>query len=53
MVHQEDGWHEAKCVTCYWDEPDGRRQARYTVRFAEAAAFVGFVWALAGRCGLE
>jgi hypothetical protein len=53
MVHQEDGWHEAKCVTCYWEEPDGRRRARYTVRFAGAAAFVGFVWALACRCGLE
>jgi hypothetical protein len=53
MVHQEHGWHEAKCVTCYWDEADGRRQVRYTVRFAEAVAFVGFVWALACRCGLE
>jgi hypothetical protein len=53
LVHQEDGWHEAKCVTCYWDEPDGRRPARYTVRFAGASAFVGFVWALACRCGLE
>jgi hypothetical protein len=53
MVHQDDGWHEAKCVTCYWDEPDGKRQARYTVRFVEAAQFVAFVWALACRCGLE
>ena len=53
MVRQQDAWHEAKCVTCYWDEPDGTRQARYTVRFAEAAQFVAFVWALACRCGLE
>lgn len=53
MVHQDDGWHEAKCVTCYWDAPDGTRQARYTVRFAEATSFVAFVWALACRCGLE
>ena len=53
MVHQQDGWHEAKCVTCYWDEPDGTQQARYAVRFADAPAFVGFVWALACRCGLE
>ena len=53
MVHQQDGWHEAKCVTCYWDAPEGTRQARYTVRFAEVTAFVAFVWALACRCGLE
>jgi hypothetical protein len=53
MVHQEDRWREAKCVTCYWDAADGRRQVRYAVRFAEAVAFVGFVWALACRCGLE
>jgi hypothetical protein len=53
MVHQDDGWHEAKCVTCYWDKPDGTRPARYAVRFAEAAGFAAFVWALACRCGLE
>ena len=53
MVHREDGWREAKCVTCYWDEPEGTRQARYAVRFEEAATFVSFVWALACRCGLE
>lgn len=53
MVHREDGWREAKCVTCYWDEPDGTRQARYGVRFEDARQFVGFVWALACRCGLE
>lgn len=53
MLHRQDGWREAKCVTCYWDEPDGTRRARYGVRFAEAASFVSFVWALACRCGLE
>lgn len=53
MVHQQDGWHEARCVTCYWDEPDGRREKRHAVRFCSAAAFVPFVWALACRCGLE
>lgn len=52
-VHQQDGWHEAQCVTCYWNEPDGTRQARYGVRFADAATFVAFVWALVCRCGLE
>ncbi len=53
QVHQADGWHEAKCVTCYWDEPGGQRQTRHAVRFEGAAGFVAFVWALACRCGLE
>jgi hypothetical protein len=53
QVHQDDGWHEAKCVTCYWDEAAGKRHTRYAVRFEGAAAFVAFVWGLACRCGLE
>lgn len=53
MVHEEDGWHEAKTVTCYWDDPDGLRQARYTVRFESAVLFAAYVWALACRCGLQ
>lgn len=53
QVHQDDGWHEAKCVTCYWDAADGKRETRYAVRFEGAATFVGFVWALACRAGLE
>lgn len=53
QVHQDDGWHEAKCVTCYGDDPAGKRQTRPAVRFEGAAAFVAFVWALACRCGLE
>jgi Uncharacterised protein family (UPF0236) len=53
QVHQEDGWHEAKCVACYWDAAAGKRETRYAVRFENAAEFVGFVWSLACRCGLE
>lgn len=56
MVHR-DQWNEAKCVTCYWEEPDGkggvRRQARYAVRFESAGEFKAFVWSLAVQCGLE
>lgn len=56
MVHR-DQWNEAKCVTCYWDEPDGKggvtRQARYAVRFESAEQFKAFVGSLACRCGLE
>jgi hypothetical protein len=56
MVHRSQ-WNEAKCVTCYWDEPDGKggmlRQARYAVRFESADQFKAFVWSLAMRCGLE
>lgn len=53
MVHRDGGWHEAKCVTCYWDDADDKRHARYAVRFEDVASFVGHVWALACRCGLE
>ena len=52
MVHQEDGWHEAKTVVCYWDDGEEKREARYGVRFEKASEFVGFVWSLACRCGL-
>jgi len=54
QVHQDDGWHEAKCVTCYWDDPAGKS--------AHAACGAGLkarrrlcrssgLWAC--RCGLE
>jgi hypothetical protein len=56
MVHREQ-WNEAKCVTCYWEEPDGkggrRRQAQYAVRFESAEQFKAFVWSLSVQCGLE
>ncbi|TWT40537.1 hypothetical protein RAS1_42490 [Phycisphaerae bacterium RAS1] len=40
-------------MACYSDPPAGPRATRYAVRFESAAEFVGFVWALACRCGLE
>jgi len=56
MVHREQ-WNEAKCVTCYWEQADGkdqmRREARYAVRFESAEQFKAFVWSLAVQCGLE
>jgi Uncharacterised protein family (UPF0236) len=56
MVHREQ-WNEAKCVTCYWEEPDVRgglvRRSRYAVRFESAEQFKAFAWSLAMRCGLE
>lgn len=56
MVHRGQ-WNEAKCVTCYWEEADGRgktiRRARYAVRFESAEQFKAFVWSLACCCGLE
>jgi hypothetical protein len=58
MVHRAQ-WNEAKCVTCYWEEPDGKggdgvvRRSRYAVRFESAEQFKSFVWSLAMRCGLE
>jgi hypothetical protein len=58
MVHRGRGrWNEAKCVTCYWAEPDGaggsQRHARYAVRFESAEQFRAFAWSLAVQCGLE
>lgn len=52
MVHENDGYHEAKTATCYWETPDGKREARYVVRFTSAATFAAFVWVLACRCGM-
>lgn len=59
MVHETDGYHEAKTATCYWETADGKREARYVVRFASAATpsrlrarFAAFVWVLACRCGM-
>jgi len=42
-VHENDGYHEAKTATCYWETADGRREARYVVRFASAATFAALV----------
>jgi len=53
MVHRQDGWREARTAVCYWEDSQGRRQARYVVRFTEAAEFADYVWALACRCGLK
>jgi hypothetical protein len=53
MAPRDGEWHEAKTVTCYWDEPDGSRGARHAVRLEDAGHFVPFVWSLACRCGLE
>lgn len=53
MVHENDGYHEAKTATCYWETAEGKREARYTVRFASAATFAAYVWVLACRCGLK
>jgi hypothetical protein len=52
MVHQEDGWHEAKTAVCYAENGDPQ-PPRYVVRFEEAAAFADFVWGLACRSGLK
>jgi hypothetical protein len=52
MVGHRDGFHEAKTAVCYWEEPDGRRVAKYAVRFESAEMFASFAWALACRCGL-
>jgi hypothetical protein len=52
-VHLQDGWREIKCVTCYWEDEAGNRQARYQARLETVGEFRAFVWALACQCGLE
>jgi len=55
QVHQDDGWHEARCGACYGDGSGGPSPIRYAVRFEKAAEFVPFVCpgAPGCRCGLE
>jgi len=53
MVHENDGYHEAKTAVCYWKDRDGKRQSQYSVRFETAAVFAAFVWSLACRCGMK
>lgn len=53
MVHFQDGWHDVKCAVCWWEDERGRRHKQCVVRKATAEEFRAFVWALAGKCGLE
>jgi len=53
IVHLDGGWHEVKCVCCYWEDQRGKRQSRRMVRLESAEQFAAFVWSLACQCGLD
>jgi hypothetical protein len=53
FIHLQDGWHDVKCVTCWWIDGQGKVHHRGMTRRADAEEFKAFVWALACQCGLE
>jgi hypothetical protein len=53
FIHLEDGWHDVKCVACWWEDAKGKLHKNGVVRRATAEEFKAFVWALACQCGLE
>lgn len=53
FIHLQDGWHDVKCVTCWWEDARGKVHRQGMTRRADAEQFKAFVWALACQCGLE
>ena len=51
-VRLEEGFKEAKVVTCYGETSPGRPFRRHRVRFEPAEPFSAYAWSLACRCGL-
>lgn len=51
-VRLEEGFKEAKVVTCYGETSPGRPFQRHRVRFESAEPFAAYAWSLACRCGL-
>jgi len=51
-VRLEEGFKEAKVVTCYGETSPGRPFRRHRVRFESAEPFAAYAWSLACRCGL-
>ena len=52
MVRLEEGFKEAKVVTCYGETSPGRPFQRHRVRFESAEPFAAYAWSLACRCGM-
>jgi hypothetical protein len=52
MVRLQEGFKEAKVVTCYGEVSPGRPFQRHRVRFESAEPFAAYAWSLACRCGL-
>jgi hypothetical protein len=52
-VHEQDGWHEAKLGSIYWQDEHGRRQCRYVGIFENSEQFGWLLWYAACVCGLR
>lgn len=52
-VRLEEGFKEAKVVTCYGETSPGRPFRRHRVRLESAEPFAAYAWSLACRCGLS
>jgi hypothetical protein len=53
MVHQTDGWHEAKCLQCRWQDQEGQWQTLRLCRLEKADAFADLAHGCMHACGLE
>jgi hypothetical protein len=52
-VHEDDGWHEAKVGSIYWQDERLKRTGRYVGRFDNAEVFGRQLWLEACRCGFR
>lgn len=52
-VHENDGWHEAKVGSIYWENERLERHNRYVGRFDNSEVFGNHLWFEACRCGLR
>lgn len=50
-VHLDGDWREVKAATCYWDNEQGDRTARYHVRYGSVEHFTPYVESFIKRCG--
>lgn len=50
-VHLDGDWREVKAATCYWEDDQGERTARYRVRHGPVEDFVPYVASFIKRYG--
>jgi hypothetical protein len=53
VVHEKDGWHEAKVGCIYWEDEQFERGQRYIGCFDNSDVFGKHLWLEACRCGLR
>lgn len=52
-VHENNGWHESKTGSIYWQDERGHRNSYYVGRFDNSEIFGWHLWLQACRCGLR